>query len=240
MNGPQFIAVLPSEVGSYGAAPGIVLALIRYRTSSTGGVAGVEREGHRWWRVTLRQLASETGLSVKAVRTALGALDGVVVVKHFPPLSDQSRAYRLAAQDKSSTSQLPNGAAADQPVAAAGIPDAPEGIDRAATGTPPCPQGHLHLYLKNLKEGGEAPPLYCPDHMPNGTKDSCPSCGHHRKRREAWDAEFEERRIANRGLVRQAIDSCRECDKFGRLDDLTDCPKHPNFRQYPEFAARTS
>lgn len=30
--------------------------------------------------------------------------------------------------------------------------------------------------------------------------------------------------------VRSAIDACPDCDAVGRLDDLTDCPKHPNFR----------
>jgi hypothetical protein len=87
---------------------------------------------------------------------------------------------------------------------------------------------------------GEAPPRFCPKHMPDGTIDSCPACGHHRKRREAWDAELEERVTAARNLIRQAINKCRDCDAFGRLDDLTDCPKHRNFRQYPELATRAS
>jgi hypothetical protein len=30
---------------------------------------------------------------------------------------------------------------------------------------------------------------------------------------------------------RAAIDDCTDCDAYGRLDDLTDCPKHPNFRK---------
>lgn len=31
--------------------------------------------------------------------------------------------------------------------------------------------------------------------------------------------------------IREAIDACDECDTYGRLDDLTDCPRHPNFRE---------
>jgi hypothetical protein len=30
---------------------------------------------------------------------------------------------------------------------------------------------------------------------------------------------------------RAAIDNCPDCDQYGRLDDLTDCPRHPNFRK---------
>lgn len=31
-------------------------------------------------------------------------------------------------------------------------------------------------------------------------------------------------------VIRSAIDRCPDCDQYGRTDDLTDCPKHPNFR----------
>jgi len=154
MNGPAFIAVLPAEVERYGAAAAIMLALIRYRTG-TDGPGRIEREGYRWWRVTHRDLAEATGLSTKAVRTALKALDGVVLANHFPPLANQSLAYRVVADDDALTCQLPAGAPADLPVAQAGIPGAPAGTDRAPNGTPPCPSGHLHLYMETLEKGGE-------------------------------------------------------------------------------------
>jgi hypothetical protein len=73
--------------------------------------------------------------------------------------------------------------------------------------------------------------------MPDGTEKHCRTCGQHRERREAWDTECERRRVATGVLIREAIDAC-DCDDYGRLDDATDCPKHPNFRQYPKFAAR--
>jgi hypothetical protein len=38
---------------------------------------------------------------------------------------------------------------------------------------------------------------------------------------------------AARDRIRRAIDNCAHCDAFGRLDDLTDCARHPNFRQSP-------
>ncbi|MGE2718508.1 hypothetical protein [Mycolicibacterium celeriflavum] len=34
----------------------------------------------------------------------------------------------------------------------------------------------------------------------------------------------------DRAAVRDAIDECLFCDQFGRLDNLQDCPRHPNFR----------
>jgi hypothetical protein len=34
-------------------------------------------------------------------------------------------------------------------------------------------------------------------------------------------------------IIRPAIDACRDCDIYGRLDDQTDCPNHGNFRQHP-------
>lgn len=176
---PAFIAVLPAEVGRYGAAASIVLAHIRYRTG-TAGADRIEHDGYRWWRVTLGRLAEETGLTVKGVRTALGALDGVVLANHFPPLKDQSRAYRVAPSGDALTSQLPDRAAPDLPVARAGTPDAPTGTDRAPTGTPPCPTGHLHLYLENLEEGEEggrgdaAPPAADEDTPPANGKPATP------------------------------------------------------------------
>lgn len=36
---------------------------------------------------------------------------------------------------------------------------------------------------------------------------------------------------ARRAAIRAAIDDCPDCDSFGRLNDLSDCPKHPNFRK---------
>lgn len=32
------------------------------------------------------------------------------------------------------------------------------------------------------------------------------------------------------------IDNCRDCDQYGRLDDLSPCPKHPSNRKGSESA----
>ncbi len=36
---------------------------------------------------------------------------------------------------------------------------------------------------------------------------------------------------ASRAAIRAAIDDCNDCDEYGRLRNLTDCPKHTNFRK---------
>lgn len=84
------------------------------------------------------------------------------------------------------------------------------------------------------------PRRYCTAHMPYGTPDPCGLCGIARHHHEAWSKRNEvdplrgwaeiahEARINE---IRHAIDHCpNHCDDWGRLDDLTDCPLHDNFR----------
>ena len=40
----------------------------------------------------------------------------------------------------------------------------------------------------------------------------------------------EEREAERRSQIRAAIDACQDCDPWGRLDDLSACPQHLNFR----------
>lgn len=54
---------------------------------------------------------------------------------------------------------------------------------------------------------------------------NCWDCKRAREDHEAADAR-------ERAAIREAIDNCVDCDQFGRLDDLTDCPRHTNFRQH--------
>lgn len=49
--------------------------------------------------------------------------------------------------------------------------------------------------------------------------------------REIRRQELDDDERRRREAIRRDIDGCRECDDYGRLDDLTDCPMHPNFRQ---------
>lgn len=79
------------------------------------------------------------------------------------------------------------------------------------------------------------PTPFCDKH-PNGTRDRCGDCANARRAFDAWKAEQADREReateaveADRRTIREAIDTCADCDDFGRLDDLTPCPKHPNF-----------
>ena len=44
-------------------------------------------------------------------------------------------------------------------------------------------------------------------------------------RRHEIEAEKQRRRA-----ITLAIDGCKDCDQYGRLDDLSDCPQHDNHR----------
>lgn len=59
----------------------------------------------------------------------------------------------------------------------------------------------------------------------------CPACRDLRLADEAAQRETAARADTDRAAIRQAINDCPDCDEVGRLDDLSDCPNHPNFRQ---------
>lgn len=48
-------------------------------------------------------------------------------------------------------------------------------------------------------------------------------------KRETRRREIEAEKLQRRAIT-QAIDNCRHCDQYGRLDDLADCPRHSNHR----------
>jgi hypothetical protein len=77
---------------------------------------------------------------------------------------------------------------------------------------------------------GPASP-FCPDHQPHGTTENCPACGRARVAFQADELARKEAEKTARAAIRAAIDNCNDCDAYGRLDDQSDCPKHPNHRQ---------
>ena len=84
--------------------------------------------------------------------------------------------------------------------------------------------------LKGFKEGA-APARQCSRHVNNPNPPACHPCRRAREDAEAWDKQQTERQQRETAAIRAAIDDCPDCDSAGRLDDLTDCPKHPNFRK---------
>ena len=240
-----FIRVVPKEVEQHGPAAAIVLAHIRYRCDSDGP-GRIDREGHRWWRVSHQALGKEIGLSRKAVMAALKLLGDAVPAKHFPPAEDQSRAYRVALGADALTSQSPDSDSPDQPESGSGQPPVPNG-------TPPSPDPDSALLVKTLKKegrsGGSRPaaaptpssqlsangkPTFhprCSKHIHAEHPPACVGCKNARIAAEEFAVAEQARADDERRAITHAIDSCPDCDQFGRLDDLKDCPRHPNFRQ---------
>jgi hypothetical protein len=144
---PVFIRVIPAEVKRYGAAAAVVAAHIRYRCASNNCI---EHDGCRWWRVSYCDMGLEVGLSPKEVRTALRALGEIVVANHFPPLTDQSRAYRVITPETGS----------DMPEAQTGtwddLPEAQTGTTPCPSGQPPVPQRASAPLSRELREEREA------------------------------------------------------------------------------------
>jgi hypothetical protein len=176
---PPFIRVTPDEIERYGAAGAVVLAHIRYRCESDGP-GRVEIDGVRWWRVSRRDMGHEVGLTLKVVRKALQALGRVVVAKHFPPLEDQSLAYRAINDDNDDNrSDLPE-APQGQGRNGSDLPEALQGQDRAPQGQVPSPTGpgtEPHRAsalpietLETKREKGEARDGQTPDLRPPPSK----------------------------------------------------------------------
>lgn len=73
----------------------------------------------------------------------------------------------------------------------------------------------------------------CRRHRDTPHPPKCHDCKAVRERRDAEQTANTAAADARRKEIRTAIDRCRECDQAGRLDDLSNCPKHPNFRTHP-------
>lgn len=84
-----------------------------------------------------------------------------------------------------------------------------------------------------LGDARETPRPQCLRHEEN-SDDPCPDCRKRRKWDEAQEAvaadELETKRQQRKALA-DAIRRCPDCDDYGRLDDLSDCPKHPPLKE---------
>lgn len=65
----------------------------------------------------------------------------------------------------------------------------------------------------------------CHRHVENSDS-PCPDC----KRRREWDEAQDEALAELKRRRRKLIDDCPSCDDFGRLDDLSLCPRHPSLK----------
>ena len=111
------------------------------------------------------------------------------------------------------------------------------------TGSKPCRDGDSlelvpELVSRNVVGSvgeGTAPRPHCPKHADNHDG-PCRPCEARRKWDLQHEADVKADELHRKRAIRAAIDACPDCDQFGRLDDLSDCPKHPSNRKGAESA----
>lgn len=91
-------------------------------------------------------------------------------------------------------------------------------------GPPPTISPTAQDRTQGWTRGPYGPRCLNPEHVNHPDPPGCRGCGDAREAAKAIEAD-------RKAAIRKAIDNCQDCDAAGRLDDLTDCPKHPNFRK---------
>lgn len=224
---PEFIRAVPDEIERHGGtaaavAAAVVLALIRWRCQASGPDRITDETGC-WWRVSQADLAAQAGLSVDTARTALKKLerDGAVLAKHFPPTENQTRAYRVAHQDKPLTCQSVDSPPADLPVGRKPTPpravahtpsvDHPTALPIETLETKrPRGDARRHQAPVTVPPAGKRPPAKCPEHTT--AAHWCRRC----QARAAWDADIAKARgVAVANVRAQDISRCDQCDDNG-------------------------
>ena len=79
--------------------------------------------------------------------------------------------------------------------------------------------------------GGQVYAPRCAKHIHDPHPPKCIPCRDAREAAEAHEQKSAEARAIEAAAIRAAIDDCNDCDEYGRLRNLTDCPKHTNFRK---------
>ena len=244
-----FIRVIPDEVRRFGPAAAIVLAHIRFRCESDGPDR-VVHEGARWWQVSRRDIGTETGLSSRAIGIALEKLGEHVAAKYLAAEGGRPRAYRVK-DDAASRDTFTQGGTTsrntftappyvnvttplrkrhDPPTKTYSSPISSE-VEEEGRSAPPTPStqsanGKAAKWIR----GPHGPRCWRPEHnVPN--PGSCYDCGEARRAAKTEDDQADADARAARAAITRAIDDCADCDAYGRLHDLTDCPRHPNHRQ---------
>jgi hypothetical protein len=252
---PQFIATIPAEIGRHGPGGAVLVAHIAFRCT-TPRQDRIEDETGRWWRVSYRDLGREVEMSPSTVRRAMEKLiaDGAVEAKHFPPLEDQTLAYRANnRRTDDDTRPTDNGQGADLPeyefvpaVSSQNTNSAPTVSDSA----PPRVESDICTTSQEGEEGGEArarPPSpnsangkpangyhlgpygpRCKAHINDPNPPSCHGC---KLARLAYDAEQTQQATATAAEVAEInaeIAACTYCGPTGMTDDqpAVRCTRH--------------
>ncbi|WP_100474421.1 hypothetical protein [Mycobacteroides abscessus] len=206
------------------------------------------------FRVRQQLVAASTATNERTVQRAykraieLGYLE--LVVERLRGSKGKSDTYRLLVPADSAVGKVPDkksGTSAkstrllveEYPTNSPKVPD----TANAPTSENGAPISSLEKFLGEGAASPLPPPLIgpygprCRKHLYVEIPPDCRPCGLERERKEAIDKAEAERVEVERRAIRAAIDSCpNKCDDAGRLDDLTDCPLHPNFRQKRDVA----
>ncbi|BBY10999.1 hypothetical protein [Mycobacterium marseillense] len=145
MKPPEFLKVLPADIGRVGCAGACVLALVRYATAVSDGRGREVIDGETWWRAGYADISASLGATRDAVRRVVVSLvesGDLEVCTPGASDGDQTRAYRLSEQG----SDLPVGESAIPPTcqladSPQGEPDSPRGYGESARGGMANPPG---------------------------------------------------------------------------------------------------
>ncbi|BBY67558.1 hypothetical protein [Mycolicibacterium helvum] len=242
---PKFLKVRPADIGRVGVLGAAILALVRYVIAFPDETDGRKIvDGEMWWCASHDDIGRALGgVHRDSIRRALAKLqsaDEILTIPADRRYGDRAHAYRapdLPLRGMQQGSELP-------------LRGMQQGITRnAASSCGETQQAadakHNNLPLtKELEEEGRsaAPPSLqsangkptysprCPKHIHDENPPACGGCGRAREASKASAQTAQEREAQRRNQIRDAIDACGDCDQVGRLDDLSDCPKHPNFR----------
>lgn len=236
-----FIRVIPDEVLRFGPAAAIVLAHIRFRCESDGPDR-VVHEGARWWQVSRRDIGTETGLSSRAIGIALEKLGEHVAAKYLAAEGGRPWAYRVK-DDVASRNTFAQGDVTsrntftapplrkrhDPPTKTQSSPISSE-VEEGGRSAPPTSSAQSANGKAAKWVRGPFGPR-CTDHIDVEFPPACGGCGSAREAAKREDDQAVTDARAARAAITRAIDDCADCDAYGRLHDLSDCPRHPNHRQ---------
>lgn len=238
---PTFIRVVPDEIEQHGAAAAILLAHIRFRCQ-TDGPDRIVREDGRWWQVARRVMGQEVGLTARAVGIALERLGDRVSAKYLAGEGGQPWAYQVTEAESSSNTFSMGGATSSNALLVGGTENVDTPVRKRRH---PSTQTQSSLPSRELEEEGRSAAAprspqsasrkatyqpRCARHIHDENPPPCGGCGEARDAANVAAEAADKREAKRRDRIRADIDACRNCDQYGRTDDLADCPKHLNFR----------
>lgn len=250
----EFSMVIHAEVAQYGFAGAHLMALIRRRCQKGAPDRPGERvmvDGIPHWKVSYAEIAKLLGVTKDQVRGGFAKCGSAITANAVPPFDDRTKAYHVPPFGEALTSKWESHHTPDLQVGISPhhVGNPPQGVGFSPQGVVDSPHVPISLEEKEEREAAgsrqaaaqppppsqpaNGKPIYhprCADHIHDEIAPACYGCKEARQAAEASARTAEKREAERRGQIRAAIDACPDCDPWGRLDDLSDCPQHLNFR----------